>query len=272
MIERIQEGLRLARERERIPSVEESRIAEMVGAELARLRDPGARHAFTEPWWGREPLLAGDRIGLRLSDGVPEREAVVRRPGWTGGCVPGDALELEWIGTPPGRDPGKRVERISALDLAGRGVHRAEWRDERVREAELARQFPAPPAGFPFPSGTNVAVGDRLWRTEVGGPAPERPRASRPAVVRVELEMVSRTAGETEGEDRCRLRERWRSDGEPCREIDLSFEEIAAFAAWRAFWDDDDERWSEANAQKIELDRRRAILLQQGIHQSIKHP
>ncbi|MCY4454028.1 MAG: hypothetical protein OXC01_18980 [Immundisolibacterales bacterium] len=105
----------------------------------------------------------------------------MRRPGWTGGCVPGDELELEWIGALPGRDPAKRVERVSALDLAGSGVHRAEWRDGRVREAERARQFPAPPAGFPFPSGKDIAVGDRLWRTEVAGPdpaAPERPPAT----------------------------------------------------------------------------------------------
>ena len=274
-LDRIEDGLRLAREREAIPDLEAGRISEMVGAELARLGDPGARHAFTEPWWGREPLLAGDRIGLRSSEGVPEREAVVRRPGWTGGCVPGDELELEWIGAPPGRDPGKRVERMSALDLAGSGVHRAEWRDGRVREAERARQFPAPPAGFPFPSGKNIAIGDRLWRTEVTEPdpaAPERPRATRPAVVRIEMEVISRTAGKTESEDRCNLRERWRSDGEPCREIELAFDDIAAFAGWRAFWGDDDERWSEANAQKIELERRRAILLQPSLHQAIRHP
>jgi len=275
MLDVIEDGLRQARGREAIPSVEEGRIAEMVGAELARLRDPGAEHVFTEPWWGREPLLAGDRIGLRLSEGMPEREAVVRRPGWTGGCVPGDELELEWVGTPTGRDPGKRVEIVSALDLAGSGAHRAEWGDERVRETERARQFPAPPAGFPFPSGKDIAVGDRLWRTEVAGPdpaAPERPRATRPSVVRIEMEAVSITAGETAAEDRCRLRERWRSDGEPCREIELAFDEIAAFAGWRAFWDSDDERWSEANAQKIELERSRAVLLQPGLHQAIRHP
>ena len=275
MLDRIEEGLRLAREREAIPDLEAGRIAEMAGAEMARLRDPGAGQAYTTPWWGREPLLAGDRIGLRLSEDGPEREAVVRRPGWTGGCVPGDELELEWIGPTPGRDPKKPVERMSALDLAGLGVHRAAWGDERVREAERARQFPAPPAGFPFPSGKNIAVGDRLWRTEVAGPDPaarETGRTTLPTVVWIELQAISITAGETEAEDRCRLRERWRSDGEPCREIDLAFDEIAAFAGWRAFADDDDERWSEANAQKIELDRRRAIMLQHGLHQSIKQP
>ena len=40
MLERIEQGLRHASERKAIPELEEDRIAGMVGAELARLRDP----------------------------------------------------------------------------------------------------------------------------------------------------------------------------------------------------------------------------------------
>ncbi len=84
MFRRINEALQHASERGRVPELEDGRIAEMVGAELARLRDSGVEHAFRRRWWGAEPLLAGDRIRLPLWDDGPQREAEVRRPGWTG--------------------------------------------------------------------------------------------------------------------------------------------------------------------------------------------
>ena len=115
-------------------------------------------------------------------------------------------------------------------------------------------------------------MGDRLWCIEVGAPETSawphvrRPHAFLPSVVQIELEVVQRTAEETEAEDRCTLRELWRSDDEPCREFSLSLSELAAFARARAFWDSEDERWSKARAQKEDLDQRRTILLQPGPH------
>ena len=53
ILERIEQDLRHSSERKTIPELEEDRIARMVGAELARLRDPGASHAFTRLWVGR---------------------------------------------------------------------------------------------------------------------------------------------------------------------------------------------------------------------------
>ena len=260
----IEEGLRLARERRIIPELEDGRIAAMVGAELARLRDPGVAHAFDRRWRAAEPLLAGDRIRLQLTKDGPLLEAVVRRPGWTGGCSRHDMVELEWVSVPRGREPDKAVEQMSGLKLAVR-THRAEWSDERLREVERARQFPAPPAAFPFWNKKDVTKGDVLYRTEVAGPdpaAPESPRPGRPAVVRIEMEVVDRTAEKTEGEDLCTLRELRRSDGEPCREFSLSLDRLAAFASWRAFWDSEDERWSRKRARKMELDERRIELNQ----------
>ena len=84
--------------------------------------------------------------------------------------------------------------------------------------------------------------------------------------MRIKLEVVRRTAEKTEAEDHCLLRELWRSDGEPCREIGLSLDKLAAFAGGRAFPDNEDERWSKARARKMELDQKRAILLQPGPH------
>ena len=241
----------------------------MVSAELARLRDPGAEHAFDRPWWSAEPLLAGDRIRLRLTDDGPQLEAVVRRPGWTGGCTRHDMVELEWVAAPQGRKPDESVAQLTGLRLAGCGVHRAEWSDERLREVERARQFPAPPAAFPFSSAKDITKGDVLYRSEVAGPdpaAPESPRLGRPAVVRIEMEVVDRTAATTEEEDRCTLRELWRSDNEPFREFSLSLDLLAEFARGRAFWDSEDERWSRAHARKMELDERRVILNLPGPH------
>ena len=267
----IEEGLRLARERRDIPDLEDARIAAMVGAELARLRDPGVEHAFTRSWAAQEPLLAGDRIRLQLTDDGPQPEAVVRQPGWTGGRTRHDMVELEWVSVPQGGKSEQLDARMSGPKLAGR-VHRAEWSDERLREVERARQFPAPPAKFPFASAKGVTRGDVLCRIEVAAldpAAPESSRPGRPAVVRIEMEVVEITAAKTEGEDQCRLRERWRSDDEPCREFSLLLGHLSAFARARAFWNSsEDERWSKAHAQKMELDERRIVLNQPGPHYS----
>ena len=266
MLERIEQGLRHASERKAIPGLEEDRIARMVGAELARLRDPGASHAFTRLWLRQEPLLAGERITLRLSDDEPQREAVVLQPGRTGGCTRNDVVELEWVAAATGRTPEEPVTQMSALTLAGCKVHRAEWSDERLRQAELERQWPGPPASYPLDCSRDLTRGDRLWCSEVGGSeraASESSRLGRPTVVQIELEVLDRTAGKTEAEDHCTLRELWRSDDGPFQEFSLSFHELTAFARWRAFRDED-ERWSRKHAQDTELDQRRAILQQPG--------
>ena len=265
MLERIEQGLRHASERKTVPELEGDRIAEMVGAELARLRDPAVEHAFDRRWWGAEPLLAGDRIRLQLSDDEPQREAVVLQPGRTGGCNRHDVVELEWVAVPRGREPDGPVERMSATKLAGR-VHRAEWSDERLREVERVRQWPEPPASYPLDCSRDLTRGDRLWCSEVGRSetaAPASARLGRPTVVQIELEVVERTAGKTEAEDSCKLREISRSDDEPCRAFSLSFDELFPFARWRAFRDDEDERWSKARARKMELDKIRVELNQQ---------
>ena len=267
MFRRIDEGLQHASERGRVPELEEDRIARMVGAELARLRDPGASHAFTRLRVGQEPLLAGERITLRLSDDGPQREAVVLQPGRTGGCARKDVVELEWVAAATGRTAEEPVTRMSGLRLAGCEVLRAEWSDERLRQAELERQRPEAPASYPFDCSGDLTRGDRLWCSEVGGSeraAPESSRLGRPAVVQIELEVLDITAGKTKAEDHCTLRELWRSDDEPCQEFSILLNELTAFSRWRAFCGNEDERWSKTQAQDMELDQRRAILQQQG--------
>ena len=272
ILERIEQDLRHSSERKTIPELEEDRIAGMVGAELARLRDPGVSHAFTRRWRAQEPLLAGERITLGLSDDGPQREAVVLQPGRTGGCTRNDVVELEWVAAATGRTPEEPVTRMSALTLAG-CVHRAEWSDERLRQAELERQWPEPPASYPLDCSRDFTRGDRLWCSEVGGSetaASESSRLGRPAVVQIELEVLDITAEKTEAEDHCTLRELWRSDYEPCQEFSLLLDQLTAFARWRAFCGNEDERWSKTQAQEKELDQRRAILQQPGPHRFMR--
>ena len=199
----------------------------------------------------------------------------MRRPGRAGGCAPDDVVELEWIAAATGRIPEEPVTRMSGLTLAGCDVLRAEWSNERLREVERARQRPEPPDRYPLACSRDLTVGDRLWCIEIGAsetsalPHVRRPHALLPSVVQIQLEVVQRTAEETEAEDLCTLRELSRSDDEPCQEFRLSLDQLMAFARARAFRDED-ERWSEARAQKTELDQRRAILQQGGPHYVMK--
>ncbi len=273
---RVAEGLRRARDRERVPELEADRIAEIVGAELARLRDSDARHVFSREWWGGDPLVAGDRLRLRRWSDGPKSDSVVRHPGRSGGCAPEDVLELEWVAGTPGHTAEEPVERISSLRLAGRGVRRADWSDERIRDAELARQRPGGPAAFPLDCERDLAVGDRVRWTEILGPEPDTSRGSLPAragraeVVHFEGELAGRTAETDEKEDRCKVEVRWRSDGAPCGPMDLTFGTLIGSGLWRAFWDDETEREREVREQERKLDERREILLRRGLHMSMK--
>ena len=267
---RIEEGLRCALDCARVPELEDGRIAEMVGAELARLRDPGAAHAFDRPWWGAEPLLAGDRIRLQLSDDGPPREAVVRRPGWTGGCSRHDMVELEWVAEGRGREPGEPVERISGLRLAGR-VHRAAWSDERLREVERAR------ASSPRHRrrSRSRARGTSSKATCCAGPRwRDRTRRRRRApawAARRSCGLSWRWSRERRRRPKRRTTASFARYGvrtaNPAGELSLSLDMLAAFAPWRAFPDSEEERWSRAQARKMELDEKRVELNQrQGRH------
>ena len=194
------------------------------------------------------------------------------QPGRTGGCTCNDVVELEWVAAAMGRTPEEPVTRMSALTLAG-CVHRAVWSDERLRQAELERQWPEPPTSYPLDCSRDLTMGDRLWCSEVGGlerAASESSRLARPTVVQIELEVLDITAGKTEAEDHCMLRELWCSDDGPRQKFSLLLDQLAAFARWRAFCGNEDERWSKTQAQEKEIDQRRAILQQRGPHRVMR--
>ena len=205
----------------------------------------------TRRWRAQEPLLAGERITLGLSDDGPQREAVVLQPGRTGGCARNDVVELEWVAAATGRTPEEPVTRMSALTLAG-CVHRAEWSDERLRQAELERQWPEPPASYPLdchgisPGATGCGAArsadrkGRRRRARAWGPDGRADRAG----------GARYNGGEDEAEDHCTLRELWRSDYEPCQEFSLLARPTHRVARWRAFCGNEDERWSKTQAQE----------------------
>ena len=171
VLDRIEDGSQRARERMVEPEIEQ--VAEMVDGELTRLRDPDAEHVFVREWWGGEPLVAGDRLRLRQPPDGPEREAVVLRPGQGGGCIPGDVLTLEWVVTSTGTAARERIEQIPVEDLADCSVRRAEWNDESVRDAQLARWQPGSSAACPLDCRKDVVVGDRVCGTLVVAQEPE---------------------------------------------------------------------------------------------------
>ena len=273
ILDSIEEGSRRARER--IPERDTEQIAEMVATELARLRDPGAEHAFSREWWGGEPLVAGDRLLLRQPPGGPAKEAVVLGPGWSGGCAAEDVLTLDWIGTAPGNAPEILNRWIPVSTLADRDVWRADWTDERLRDAELARQRPGPSKAFPLDCKRDVAVGDRLRWTGIVEPKTDvsrddlRTSAGLAQVVHFEGQLVGRTAGKEEKEDLFTVEVLWRSDGASCGRMLMSFGMLTGGGVRRAFQDDEAEREREALRQKQELRVRREILRQHGRHWSM---
>ena len=274
ILDSIEEGSRRARER--IPERDTEQIAEMVATELVRLRDPNAEHAFSREWWSGEPLVAGDRLLLRHPPGGPTREAVVLGPGWSGGCASEDVLTLEWVVTAPGNATEMPIQRIPVSTLADCDVRRADWTDERLRDAELARQQPGPSAAFPLDCKGDVAVGDLLRWTEIVEPNTgisrdvHRTSAGLAQVVHFEGQLVGRTAGTEEKEDSFAVEVLWRSDGESCEPMGMSFGMLTGGDVRRAFQDDEAEREREALKQKRELDERREILRQRGRHEVMK--
>ncbi len=273
--ERIDGGFRAAERRHRLPEIEEGRIAGMVCAAAARLRDSGIEHSFARRWHGGEALVAGDRLRLRRWRGGEHSEAVVRSSGWSGGRNPRDMVQLEWLAAGRGHEVQEAVEAIPAKMLSGMNVRLAAWSHAGLREAALARERSQRSDAFPVEClHDDLAVGDLLSWTELVDPAlaAGRPldRAEPMEAVRFEGQLVRRTAEETRLEDRCTVSVTWRSDGRPCGERRLSLAALTGRGCWRAPWQQESRRRTELRVQTVELRMNRRLLLDPGIHLSIK--
>ena len=195
---RVAEGLERMGGLVQLSMHEEARLDAMLEAETARLRDPDAALEYEHGWWGQEPLAAGDRLQLAQWRDGPGREAVVLWPGADGGCAAGAMVALEWAGAEGS------AEWVSARELAGAGVNRASWNDERLRDAALARAEASVSPDLPLDCRTGLVVGDRVRWTEIVEPrgiAGEATLAGmgRSMAVTVEAEVVGRKPGPAAG-------------------------------------------------------------------------
>ena len=252
---RVAEGLERMGESVRLSAHEEARLDDMLEAETARLRDPDAAHEYEHGWWGQEPLAVGDRLRLAEWRDGPGRQAVVVWPGAGGGCAPGATVSLEWAGA---EGP---AEWVSARELAGARVDRASWSDGRLRDAALTRVEASASAGMQLDCRDGLVVGDRVRWTEIvetgrDAAAGHSAGAGRSMAVMVEAELVERSIELREEEDRCTLRECWRSDGAALGQADTSFGLLMGGGATRAFRDDEKER--ERQLREQEEQRRQA--------------
>ena len=257
-----------SRERLDIPVKEGARIGELVRKELARLCAKEFEYEFKD-WEQEESLVAGDRIRSWFHGDGPEQVSVVLKPGWCGWCYFQDVVETGGLIRNRGRGVGLVSTVCCGECIMSRRVERAVWVDERLRDAELRRQYPPVPSGYRrrrhFRRGPDVVVGDRSWFVDVGeldtmtGNDQEEWRPELPAVVRMELEVMARmVSGGKAEDDECIVREVWRSDGEECREFGVKVYELAMFSPWRLPWKDEKER---ASLQSMEvLERRLAYM------------
>ena len=255
---------RRSREQMDIPVKERGRIGELVRDELARLCAKDVEYEFKD-WEQEQSLVAGDRIRSWFHGDGPAHESVVLKPGRCGWCYFQDVVETGGLIRKRGRGEGL-VKAVCCGEciMSGR-VERALWDDERLRDAEVRRQYPSAPPGYRrrrrFRRGPDVVVGDVSWFVDVGeldtltGNEQEGWRPALAVVVRMELEVMARkVSGRKAEEDECIVREVWRSDGEECREFSVKAFELAMFSSWRVPWKDEKERRSLQRMEELERD------------------
>ena len=170
-------------------------------------------------------------------------------PGVDGGCAPGARVALQWAGA-----EGAAVW-VAARKLAGSGVRRASWSEERLRDVALARGNTAPSGEFSLDCRNGLVAGDRVRWIEIGearAGAADGPSAGLSIAVTVEAEVVERSIAEREEEDRCRLRETWRSDGAALGQAIVPFDLLLAGGALCAFGGDWEKRERRLREQEVQ--------------------
>ena len=246
--------------RDRLVEREEALAEDMIRAERARLRDPGAEHAFRQRWPGKEMLVEGDRLRVAYHPRLGHGELVVVAAGLAGGLASEDKLELEWV-APKRNEP--HVD-IRADELARGPVRRADWVHEELRNAALMRERPVSSGRFSRLCNGDVVAGDLLRWTEYAPPDPsadDRLAGTGPkAVVHVEAELLERRAALLPDADTCVLRETARSDGRPCTERCLPLARLTVGGCLRATWAREEEREAEALVQGRSLGEERQEL------------
>ena len=212
--ERIETGLADVADRLAAPRRDRDRIEDLVRDETARLRARPPGGAFAIAWHGEDQLVAGDRLRRRRARDGSVQELVVVWPGDSGGQRPTDTLLVEHVGT--ARNPGDsrtgQLERVQRRDLRRYEVSRANWKDERLRDAAAVRERSAPSGVHRIACHRNVVAGDRLRWTMIPDPATSAPGrdgvapvvASEPQTCEGVLLRIA--AGTNRAEDLCTIR------------------------------------------------------------------
>ena len=276
--ERIEAGLAAVAMRLAAPALDRDRIAGLVRDEAARLRARPPGGAFAIAWHGKTQLVAGDRLRRQLARDGSVQELVVVWPGNSGGRNPDDALLVEHVGTERNADgSGKeRVESVKCKDLGDDQVHRATWRDERLRDAAAARERSASSGVHRIACHRNVVAGDRLRWTVVPDPAIRSPGRGDidPGAARdpqsLEGVLLRIVAGKTSAEDLCTVHVE-RVDGrQNAFEMEMERRQLLGRGCYRAPWVDENERSRTMRGQTADLREQRHMLQRRGPHLSMR--
>ncbi len=256
-------------------------------AARARLQAELDAHAARQAEWARiEQLLRHlDEIEreYRKLEREAEREDVAldRMPDWqdwnashqafaqdAGAALADEALADHWTARPEVREridqgiegifENRTVDVHETIPAAGQGRGRGE--DASLDTAALAEDYPVR-------CRRDFIVGDVLCWTE---PAPSDrlpgdpvPQGTLNREVRFEAEMTGRSASLDERDDECTLEIIRRSDAGICGTATVPFSMLAGAGCMRPFWDDEEVRRQEAEAQWKELQLERQLLIEQ---------
>ena len=276
--ERVETGFAAVAMRLAAPALDRDRIAGLVRDETARLRARPPGGAFAIAWHGQTQLVAGDRLRHRLADDGSVQELVVVWPGNSGGRNSGDTLLVEHVGRERNADGSwtGRVEHVECKDLMRGKVHRATWRDERLRDAAASRERSAPSGLHRIACHRNVVAGDRLRWTMMPDPSSGIPgRGDIDPGVAVEPQTLEGVllriiAGKTSAEDLCVVEVR-RVDGrENVHEVEMERRQLLGRGCYRAPWDDENERSRTMRGQTANLREQWHMLQRRGPHLSMR--
>lgn len=265
-------------------------------AARARLQAELADHAARQAEWLRIERLLLELDAIERDRQELEREAGredaalserLESEGWNArhaafaidarAALADEDLAEHWNSRPEIRE---RIERgiegiFESRELAGRQQDRVPGREED-RDKDVPLDSAAFAEDCPVRCRRDIVVGDLLsWTGPAlsdGLPGDPAPRDGLDREVRFEAELVGRSAALDERDDPCTVEIVRRSDEGICGTAHMTFSMLVGGGCSRPFWDDEEERKREAEAQWQELQKERQALheqLQRELHQSL---
>ena len=262
----------------------DTREESVIGGELQAELDA---HAARQAEWARIEQLLRDLDGIEREYRKLEREAeredvaLQQLPDWqdwnashqafaldAGAALADETLSEHWKSRPDARErieqgieglfESRTVDAQAMTPAAGQ--ERSLGEDASLDSSALAEDYPVR-------CRRDFIVGDVLCWTE---PAPSDrlpgdpvPQGTLNREVRFEAELTGRSASLDERDDSCVLEIIRRSDAGICGTATVPFSMLAGAGCMRPFWDDEEDRRQEAEAQWKELQLERQLLIEQ---------